>query len=313
MSLYTYDFTPFIVLNSERIIDSIPFKKDSEFFLFHSCKSASEDVLMKLLQLQHKHLEETLEYCYELNQITGLPDTTSITLPMRITPRYELLDVNSDLQVLLKWFHELVQAVEYLHSLNIIHSNLHPYACFIQNNSLVLGELQDVIVDNKYDVEQLRSRTLAPEVKHEDLYPKVSKKLDIFMLGIVLSEWLDSYLCTLPQLPRNYLPSKLESHLELLTDFMQIDCLESADLFPPIFKMISDLLIILLNPDYESRYDASQVLNHNLILIIKRPAFIQSTFFGGLKRGEWTERNIKKQYEKRLRPPTSPNSALWFK
>ena len=309
---YIYDSTPFIVLNSDRVIESIPFKKDDEFFLFHSCKAASEDVLMKLLTLEHRYLEDTLEYCYDENQVIDLPKSISMILPMRISPKYELLDFNSDLQSLLKWFHELLQAVEYLHSQGIIHSNIHPNACHISNNSLVLGELQDIILpDAKYDARALRERSWAPEVKHEDLYPVISKKMDIFMLGIVLSAWLESYLCTVPLLPRNYLPSKLDSYLESIDDFMQIDCLSNADLFPPIFKLIAAMILVLMNPNSEDRFTIEQALQHNLIAIVKRPIFVQSSFFAGTKRNEWIEKNIKRQFDGRQRSPTK-STGLWF-
>eukprot|EP00834_Sanchytrium_tribonematis_P004105 NODE_185_length_13590_cov_0.472908.p6 type:complete len:313 gc:universal NODE_185_length_13590_cov_0.472908:3753-2815(-) len=311
MSCYYYDSTPFIVLNSDRIIDSIPFKKEDEFFLFHSCKNASEDVLMQLLNFEFTNLEETLEYIYEESRVEGLPKSLSLSLPMRVTPRYELLDSNCDMQILLKWFHQLLSAVEFLHDEKIIHSNIHPNSCYLKGDSLVLGELQDIIIDNKYDIVKLRSQTWAPEIIHEDLRPYVSNKMDIFMLGIVLGTWLDSYFCTVPMLHSRYLPSKLNDYIENLDDFMQITCLEHADLFPPIFKHISDFIIKAVNPNHEKRPNIGEMLAQNLISVVKRPAFVQNSWFGGLKREEWAERNIKRQFDKRKRVTSSP-STLWF-
>eukprot|EP00835_Amoeboradix_gromovi_P002393 NODE_135_length_18075_cov_0.518413.p6 type:complete len:313 gc:universal NODE_135_length_18075_cov_0.518413:14946-15884(+) len=312
MLKYTYDPTPFIVLNSDRVIESVPFKRDSELFLFHSLKNANDEVLMTLLSLEHENIESTLAYCEDRGSLLEIPISVSLTLPMRITPRYELLDFNSDLQILLKWFNELLLAIQYLHSLDIIHSNLHPNACFLKNNRLILGELQSIIINSKYNINEVRQLTWAPEIVHEDVHPVVSKGMDIFMLGIILSVWLDDYLCVIPRLGHNYLPSKLLEYLEHLDDFMIIECRTNADLFPPIFKLISDILIQLMNPDHNERISIGKILDHGLISIINRPTFIQQTIFAGLTKSEWTERNIKKEFEKRKRPLPSP-TGLWFK
>ena len=310
---YSYDPTPYIVLNAVRDIKCIPFKRENELYLFHGCNKASEDTLMTLLTMEHPNLESTLEYCYDDSKLINVPKGIIVELPMRITPKYELFDTNSDLQMMLKWFQQLCLAVEYMHSEDIIHSNIHPTSCSIYNGNLVLGELQDIIVpDSKYNILKIRQNTLAPEVLHEDLHPIVSKKMDIFMLGICLFEWLDTYLCIIKPLPESYLPSMLDSFIERLKDFMEIDCIEHADLFPPLFKMISQLLIDLFEPDYAQRKDVHQILNHNLFSIIKKPHFILSTWFAGLKRNEWLERNIKLQFEKRHKLAASP-STLWFK
>jgi len=99
---------------------------------------------------------------------------------------YETKQFNNSL----KYFEELLQGIQYLHSLDIIHRDIKPSNIYLLNNQVKIGDfgLSTIKKDNinKMSDDIGTNFYLAPEI----LTGEYDNKIDIYSLGIILIELL---------------------------------------------------------------------------------------------------------------------------
>lgn len=129
----------------------------------------------------------------EENEIK-IENTTSILfIQMELCDKtlYDYINYESkQLNNSLKYFEELLQGIQYLHSLNIIHRDIKPSNIYLLNNQVKIGDF-GLSTINKDNINKMSDDIgtnfyLAPEI----LTGEYDNKIDIYSVGIILIELL---------------------------------------------------------------------------------------------------------------------------
>ncbi|KAK0409177.1 hypothetical protein QR680_004386 [Steinernema hermaphroditum] len=149
-------------------------------------------------------------------------------------------------EVLWRYFHDLLQAVNYLHSRDLIHVDIKPANIFVTRSGVCqlgdFGLMMDLNKDKMANADEGDSKYLAFEV----LNGKPSKPSDIFSLGISILE--------------------LASGLFLPSNGVGWEMLRNHNIPPEFLRGLSEELVsiitAMMDPDPEARPTASELLKH---------------------------------------------------
>lgn len=144
----------------------------------------------------------------------------------------------------IKYWKQMVQGIEYIHSQNIIHRDIKPSNIFFLGSCIKIGDfglsknISSFALQINKSVEIGTSYYRAPEIDSGEY----SQSIDLYSLGVILIEML----------------LDCKTFFERVTTIRNILETKNLDI---IDSKYSDLVIQLINPDPELRPNATQVLD----------------------------------------------------
>ncbi len=144
----------------------------------------------------------------------------------------------------IKYWKQMVQGIEYIHSQNIIHRDIKPSNIFFLGSCIKIGDfglsknISSFALQINKSVEIGTSYYRAPEIDSGEY----SQSIDLYSLGVILIEML----------------LDCKTFFERVTTIKNILETKNLDI---IDSKYSDLVIQLINPDPELRPNATQVLD----------------------------------------------------
>jgi serine/threonine protein kinase len=156
--------------------------------------------------------------------------------------------INDNIEVRLTYFKDILYGLKYLHNNNIIHRDIKPSNIFFINNVIKLGDfgLSTNFSNINYDDDIGFSYYRAPEI---DLYIsnnniKYDYKIDIFSCGIILIEML--------------LDCKTVNEKHKIINNM----IKKRTLLNLITDKFNNLILNMINPDKNKRYEINEILEY---------------------------------------------------
>jgi len=192
--LHNYDNTYYaikkIFITEELLEDNYNFLKEIQIFskLYHPNIVRYFSSFISIDEDSINHFNSDID-----NEIK-IENTTSILfIQMELCDKTLYDYINHDTTQLnnsLKYFEELLQGIQYLHSLNIIHRDIKPSNIYLLNNQVKIGDfgLSTIHTDNVNKMSDNIGTNfyLAPEI----LTGTYDNKIDIYSSGIILIELL---------------------------------------------------------------------------------------------------------------------------
>uniref|UniRef100_A0A1I7Z0T4 Membrane-associated tyrosine- and threonine-specific cdc2-inhibitory kinase wee-1.3 n=1 Tax=Steinernema glaseri TaxID=37863 RepID=A0A1I7Z0T4_9BILA len=146
-----------------------------------------------------------------------------------------------------KYFHDLLQAVHYIHSLNLIHVDIKPENIFVTRSGVCqlgdFGLMRDITKEDKFQADEGDKRYLDAKVLNE----KPGKPSDIFSLGITILEIASG----------RRLPGEGPDWHDLRENTIH------TSFFNGLSDELSSIIKSMMDPEPSARPTAEMLLNHH--------------------------------------------------
>lgn len=185
--LETYNFKQYLGRGTFGNVFAVQHHENIKDVALKMVDSVNVDAFQKkfqVLELKHKNLIncESLEILKEENRVALLMELAESSFAQEIQNQQKIFNVG----LIIKYFKDVCEGLQYLHSKKILHGNLKPKNILIQQK---IAKLTDYGLLNELNPEKIPTLLpyLAPEVLNGKSY---EEKSDIWSMGVIFYEIL---------------------------------------------------------------------------------------------------------------------------